>query len=70
MSKNNEIIIIPPGYEYVGEAINNDPEASLQAVFISSVDGEFLDADNYQSEAPEMEQAELPQAFKDYAPKV
>jgi hypothetical protein len=69
-NKKNDIIIIPPGYEYVGTELQNDGDTSLQVMFLDSVDGTFLDADNYKPETPELEQADLPQGFKDYAPQV
>jgi hypothetical protein len=68
-NKSNDTIIIPPGYAYVGEALNSDESTSLQVIFLDSVDGTFCDADDYAPEAPEFELGDLPQGFKDYAPQ-
>jgi hypothetical protein len=66
-NKNNKTILIPPGYEYVGQELQNDADTSLQVVFLDSVDGSFLDAENYKPEPLCLDKAELPQGFKDYA---
>lgn len=68
---NKKTIIVPPGYEYVADEINAE-ETGITALFLDSVDGSFIDEENYDDEAvfevPLTQEEELAQALESLRP--